>query len=101
MRSIGLFTETEIKDINKQREQFEYNIAKQTKIRTDFTNYITYERKLLSNIEERRKTRSLFEKRDQIEGMICRRIQMLYLKALERFPTSEGLWTAHVKFCTE
>lgn len=101
MRSIGLFTELEIKEINKLREQFEYNIAKQQKVKTDFTNYITYERKLLANIEERRKNRNMFEKRDQIEGMICRRIQTLYLKALEKFTTCDGLWTAHVKFCTE
>jgi len=98
MKKIKLFDEEELKKIKKTRESFEYKIERHTKDLKDYCEYIKYERSLLGIIADRRLVRHIKEKK-AIERLIAMKIQVLYSKAVTRFPGDLRLWDSFIKFC--
>lgn len=85
--------------IRLQRENFEYKLARTAKSLEDYLRYITFERTLLTFIEERRKNRRIFDKKGSIDHKIITKILALYNQVTRRYPENVECWDNYVKFC--
>ncbi|XP_068222955.1 U3 small nucleolar RNA-associated protein 6 homolog [Palaemon carinicauda] len=86
---IGLLNKKEIKALIEKRREHEYRIIRMTKSKTDYINYINYEKKLLDLLKIRRKKMRMFEKFKEIEGAI-------YLRVMKRCRFMTRCWQSHL-----
>lgn len=98
MERVGLFQNSEIRQILKKRKVFEYKLRRRTKVKQDYINYIQYETNLLALVKRRRERTGYNYKKIEIDMAIVQRIHRLYKLALYRFPDDIKLWMTRIAF---
>lgn len=63
--------------------------------------YINFEIELIKTIKLRRDKFRVFEKKDDIEYSITKRITKLYRMALVYFKSDVDLWMSYINYCTQ
>ncbi|XP_045584094.1 U3 small nucleolar RNA-associated protein 6 homolog [Procambarus clarkii] len=98
MERIGLLAPKEVKKLIQKRRDFQYRLARRSKNKSDFFNYINYERKLIELIRIRRKQIGIHEKRKQIETAISKRVirQLRYVTRV--WPSHLDTWKLRICF---
>lgn len=98
MERLGLLAPKEIKKLIIKRKEYEYRIARRTKSKIDYINYVEYEKKLLELLQIRRKKTHCFEKKSRIEGAISRRTikQLRYMSRI--WHSDLDTWAMRVEF---
>ncbi|KAJ6639809.1 U3 small nucleolar RNA-associated protein 6 like [Pseudolycoriella hygida] len=94
MRVTKIFDNNEINNIIRQREQFEYKLARQQKEVVDYLDYIRYERSLMMLVKGRN------YKEHKLINLIVQRIKGLYNQLTKRFPSRKPLWDEYFNFLT-
>ncbi|XP_076060004.1 U3 small nucleolar RNA-associated protein 6 homolog [Oratosquilla oratoria] len=98
MERLGLIFPAEIKKLVQKRREHEYQLARRTKCRTDFVNYVVYEKKLIDLLKIRREKIGIREKRREIEIAIGTRV-LKQLRTMTRlWPGHLDLWTMRMDF---
>ncbi|CAL4070830.1 unnamed protein product, partial [Meganyctiphanes norvegica] len=98
MERMGLLAPKEIKKLIIKRKEYEYRIARRTKSKMDFINYVEYEKKLLELLKIRRKKVNCYEKKSKIEGCIARRT-IKQLRHMTRIWHGDlDVWAMRVEF---
>lgn len=83
--------------MKKNRENFEYRVAQQSRSLKDFLEYIKYERKLISLTKERVQLNKITTN-NTIAVMIASRMKQLYSQATTRYSQNTRLWDEYLKF---
>ncbi|CAF1959562.1 unnamed protein product [Rotaria magnacalcarata] len=99
-KSIGMFTEAEIKKIVRTRRRHEYKIIRRTKEKECYLDYIKYETHLLKLVQLRREKLKLgrIYKKDEIDLAIKRRVERLFRSVCHRFKNDINLWLTFIEF---
>jgi U3 small nucleolar RNA-associated protein 6 len=121
LKERGLFSVSEIREIARQRREFEFRLERRSKVKDDYLKYIDYELKLekLRRIRKKAIIRQLeasaslgSEKNTVMVGMkkkrwqpsLCdrtsaMRIMLIYERAVTRFKGDLGLWLQFIQYC--
>lgn len=102
----GLFSRDEIKEIARQRRDFEYLLKRHSALKQDFLRYVDYETQLETIRRARKKVlcESLKAKGESWRNSICdrsnaMRIMMIYERAVTKFKGDLELWLRYAEFC--
>lgn len=98
MERLGLLSTKEVKKLIQKRRDFEYRLARRSKRKIDFINYINYEKKLIELIKIRRKQIGVYEKRQQIEASISRRVLKQARLLTRLWPSHLDTWALRINF---
>ncbi|XP_042213750.1 uncharacterized protein LOC121860610 [Homarus americanus] len=98
MERIGLLGAKEVKKLIQKRRDFHYRLARRSKNKIDFMNYVDFEQKLIELIRIRRKQIGIREKRQQIENAIGLRVmkQLRYMSRI--WPSHLDTWRLRISF---
>ncbi|CAK1550599.1 unnamed protein product [Leptosia nina] len=99
MRRVELYDDEEIRDISRKRKEFEYRIQRRIKEKDDFVQYIAYELALLEDISLRRKQAKMFNKRQDIEYAIAKRVNKVFKQFIMRYQNDVQIYFEYIKFC--
>ncbi|KAK8387313.1 hypothetical protein O3P69_018121 [Scylla paramamosain] len=98
LERLGILTSKEVKKLIQKRREFEYRLARRSKKKIDFVNYINYEKKLIELISIRRKQFGVNEKKHLIETSIAHRV-LKYARLLTRlWPSHLDTWALRITF---
>lgn len=101
IRRLNLCTQDEISTIIKKRKDLEHKLERSEKVLNDYMEYINFEVELIKTIKSRRDKFRVFEKKDDIEYSITKRITKLYRMALVYFKSDVNLWMSYINYCTQ
>ena len=110
LKERGLFSVAEIREIARQRREFEFRLERRSKVKEDYLRYIDYEKKLekLRRIRKKAIVRELqdasSEKKKGWQPSLCdrasaMRIMLIYERAVTRFKRDRGLWFQFIQYC--
>ncbi|XP_026473080.1 U3 small nucleolar RNA-associated protein 6 homolog [Ctenocephalides felis] len=94
-----LATKDEIMVLIKRRKHFEHKLAKHTKSKTDFINFIMFETNLFQDIKKRRDIYNIRKDVDKIDLSVARHIDSLYKIALSNYSADISLWMSYIEYC--
>lgn len=115
----GLIEQDKIREIVRQRREFEYRLQRPSPLKQDFLAYIEYEKKLEAyrKLRKRMIIRQMEEEESEREGGKKKRgkkwkksisdfagilrILDLYRMAVMRYKGDLGLWFQYLEFCRE
>lgn len=100
MLRYNLFTKDEVELLIRRRKNFENQLKKHTKSKTDYVNLITLETNLFRELKKRREQYNMKKDVDKIDFPLARHIDSLYKNALNSFASDVYLWTSYIQFCT-
>ncbi|KAG0595028.1 hypothetical protein M758_UG132500 [Ceratodon purpureus] len=102
----GLFSKQELKEIVRQRRDFEYLLKRHSALKQDFLRYVDYETQLESARKERKEVicRDLRTKGEGWKSSICdrssaMRIMLIYERAVTKFKGDLELWLRYAEYC--
>ena len=119
LKERGLFSVSEIREIARQRREFEFRLERRSKVKEDYLKYIDYESKLekLRRIRKKALIRQLKasyssssfhsekpKKQQKWQPSLCdrasaMRIMLIYERAVTRFKGDLGLWLQFIQYC--
>ncbi|EFA84811.1 U3 snoRNP protein [Heterostelium album PN500] len=92
--SMGVISKAECKEIMKQRQNFEYKLAKKATKKDDFLKYIRYELTLDKMLHQRAREEGL--EYDYRLRSPLRHAMILYSCAVHKFSKDESLWLSYL-----
>ncbi|KAK7871763.1 hypothetical protein R5R35_014030 [Gryllus longicercus] len=101
LERLRIFNETEIRNIIKQRKNFQHKIQTRTKNKEDYVRYIHYEIDLLKLVKSRKQKLGLSQKKNDIDMTIASRVNKLYEKAIFKYHDDIYIWLSYMKFCKQ
>lgn len=69
------------------------------KTKDDFVQYIAFELALIEDIILRRKQINIYEKRNDIEYAIAKRLNKIFKQLISRFQNDIAIFFEYIKFC--
>uniref|UniRef100_A0A6M2DFR0 Putative u3 small nucleolar rna-associated protein 6 n=1 Tax=Xenopsylla cheopis TaxID=163159 RepID=A0A6M2DFR0_XENCH len=100
MLRYNIFTKDEVELLIRRRKNFENQLKKHSKSKTDYINLITLETNLFRELKRRREQYNIKKDVDKIDFPLARHIDSLYKNALNSFANDVYLWTSYIQFCT-
>ncbi|XP_045103605.1 uncharacterized protein LOC123499557 [Portunus trituberculatus] len=98
MERLGILASKEVKKLIQKRREFQYRLARRSKKKIDFVNFINYEKKLIELIRIRRKQIGVHEKKHQIEASIARRVLKQARLLTRMWPSHLDTWALRISF---
>jgi len=99
LESKGYFSRSELREVIKKRQDFEYNFKRRAALKRDFLRCIEFETKLEELRKHRKKALKIKGKRGPAETGIVRRIHFTYERATRKFKADLDLWLAWIDYC--
>ncbi|KAF5837621.1 U3 small nucleolar RNA-associated protein 6-domain-containing protein [Dunaliella salina] len=99
LESKGYFSRSELREVIKKRQDFEYSFKRRAALKRDFLRCIEFETKLEELRKHRKKALKIKGKRGPAETGIVRRIHFTFERATRKFKADLDLWLAWIDYC--